>query len=782
VAALTLKRRLSDQLTASARTLVTPDGIAVAVLVLLPFVLLAPAFWPGHVLSPTENLMTLFPWKALAPNATPPNHDLFDPTHYFHPALLYASEEIRAGRFPFWNPYQYTGAPFFSNPQTATLFPLTALAYVLPVPLALALAAALKLAVAGVAMFWFLRVVGTGPVPAIIGALGFMLGSQMIGWLQWTFSSAIMLIPALFAAVEQLRARATAGRTAALAILVGLELLAGYPQGSFHALVATAAWTLARAPGAARGFAVRSAAAAALGCGIAAVQLVPFVDYVRESAVYAYRAGWTAPLHVPIQSAVTFVMPLFYGAGPERWSVWQLGQFAVMTTFVGLVPIVALPCGVLHAVQSPVARFFVAMVVVAGGVHYGGPLLGALAGAPGMSLGTNARLMPWLAFGICTLAALGLEHGPARWARLLRGWFAIVVLVVLSCVVVSLEHRAARGMTWSLTEQYLIGLALLAAGAVTSIGWLTRRTATWGVALAACQLASLVPLALTYNPVRDAGGFYPTPTAIAWLQQHRDGRAVLPGQLGSVYRIPLAQGYDGMTPRRIDEVVGPVGTGNAVVAGFLENPLTLWGSEPLSAVAVLRSGIANLLGVRYVVLPPGADLGWPDVRVVYDGADARIFERPGAWPRAFLVGQARCVREAEAIQLVRTGAIDFRREVILADCATPPPGREPASGDGVEIVATAGDRVRLRVSATGPAYVVVTDTWFPGWRATVDGTEATLWRANHAFRAVWVPGGRHDVELRFRPRGFHAALAVTLAALAGVATLGLLSLRRPAAE
>jgi hypothetical protein len=127
----------------------------------------------------------------------------------------------------------------------------------LPVPMALALRAALKLAAAGAGMFWFLRVIGTGPIPAVVGALGFMLDSQMVSWLQWTFSNAIMLMPALFAAVERLRAEATTGRTATLTAIVALQLLGGYPQGSFHAALATGAWTLVRMRGRRLDFMVR---------------------------------------------------------------------------------------------------------------------------------------------------------------------------------------------------------------------------------------------------------------------------------------------------------------------------------------------------------------------------------------------------------------------------------------------------------------------------------------------------------------------------------------------
>jgi uncharacterized membrane protein YfhO len=100
-------------------------------------------------------------------------------------------------------------------------------------------------------------------------------------------------------------------------------------------------------------------------------------------------------------------------------------------------------------------------------------------------------------------------------------------------------------------------------------------------------------------------------------------------------------------------------------------------------------------------------------------------------------------------------------------------GAEPSAGDVAAILPGPDDRLGIRVSTTGPAYLVVTETWFPGWRASVDGRETTVLRANHAFRAVWVPGGEHEVEFRFRPRGFREGLVVSVLAAAAVLALAL---------
>lgn len=126
-----------------------PDVLAVIGLLLLPIAVLGRALLPGRALSPADILFAYYPWKAMAPDHVPANPLLGDVTFHLHPALIYAAREIREGRFPLWNPHAFAGAPFFANPQTALLFPLNALAYLLPVPAALTLISILKLSATG---------------------------------------------------------------------------------------------------------------------------------------------------------------------------------------------------------------------------------------------------------------------------------------------------------------------------------------------------------------------------------------------------------------------------------------------------------------------------------------------------------------------------------------------------------------------------------------------------------------------------------------------------------
>lgn len=146
-----------------------------------------------------------------------------------------------------------------------------------------------------------------------------------------------------------------------------------------------------------------------------------------------------------------------------------------------------------------------------------------------------------------------------------------------------------------------------------------------------------------------------------------------------------------------------------------------------------------------------------------------IYENRKALPRAFLADSVVVAGSAQqARELLLDGALDLSRTVIIEEA--PPPsvlgheGRETGVGDA-EIIRYSPNRVEIRVRARRACMLFLSDTYYPGWEATVDGTETKIYKADYAFRGVFVPAGEHDVVMRFRPRSVMIGGAVSLLAL-----------------
>jgi hypothetical protein len=160
-------------------------------------------------------------------------------------------------------------------------------------------------------------------------------------------------------------------------------------------------------------------------------------------------------------------------------------------------------------------------------------------------------------------------------------------------------------------------------------------------------------------------------------------------------------------------------------------------------------------------------------RQVYADGDIRVLQNTDAYPRAFLVPTARIAPSlGTALSQMIHQPFQPDQEVILADdsttLATGLPGERGGHGTA-QVVSYGPNDVRLHTSADGDAWLVLSDTYYPGWTASVDRQPATLLRGDVLFRVVPIPAGDHDVELRFEPSSVKAGLAISLACLACVA-------------
>ena len=741
-----------------------PDAASVLALIVLPFLVFGRALMPGRVLSAADVLFTTYPWRGLAPGLRPGNDLLTDPAHLFQPWLIYAVSEVWQGRIPLWNTHVFAGSPFFANPQSGLLFPLNWVALFVPIASAFALIAILKVAAIGLATYWFLRVRALHPLAALLGAVSFMWSGLVIVWLQWSYAATLIFFPMLFAAVECLRIRPGRRPIALVALTVALGVWAGYPQGLALALASASAWALWRARGSGVPFVLRYAAGVALGLALAAIQLLPFIEYARLSAVLATRETWMAPMSVSFRSAINLLMPYYYGSptGGDYWGEWNFNETAAS---VGLAPLLLLP---LALIARRSGAWFFALMTIAGALGLYG-LAPELASAG--SLVINFRLAPLVAFSLCVLGAIGMDalftepdHLASRQRTAIKITFTAVVAVVFLSFTSDYATMRRLGLGTVSPERYLWFITLFTTSAALCLIGASRCGSAWALALIGVQFAGLAPLAWSYNPVIDARLLYPAPPALVRLQQEvaqAPGRVLMAPNLAMLYGLEGVAAYDGMTPRHLDEAIRPD-----------TSALNLLGSGYVGEVSVFLSPVRDLLGIRHVLVPPDVTLDGSGLSLRYHGVDGRIYRNDAALPRAFVAAEARCVDRAEALRRIRARSVDFRREVLLADCSEATP-RDPQSPGTVSpgtarIERYDADRVMISAESDRGGYLVLTDAWFPGWTAYVDGRETRVERADHAFRAVKLAPGRHDVEFRYAPISVRLGLA--LSALAAVVT------------
>ena len=144
---------------------------------------------------------------------------------------------------------------------------------------------------------------------------------------------------------------------------------------------------------------------------------------------------------------------------------------------------------------------------------------------------------------------------------------------------------------------------------------------------------------------------------------------------------------------------------------------------------------------------------------------------PDPQPRAYVVGEAwQAANVDEALAAMSRSDFDPARVVILEGS----PGRlsRITSPDHtLSIIEDGPQVVTLDVQTDNEGWLILTDSWYPGWQATLDGKPVPILRANAAFRAITLTAGQHSVSFTYRPFSFRAGAAISLASLGGLAAI-----------
>ncbi len=745
-------------------------------IVLLPLVATGAALLRGDVLAPID-----LAWAAepLASVRAERGVDLVSPgaLHDVHTQMVPWRKAVRwafgQGEWPLSNPFVLGGDPLAPSAVPAAWHPVNLLALLLPLPQSYTFAAAATLLTAALALFLLARDAGCREEVALVAAAGWAYASYLGFWLEWPQGPAAAATP-LFWLGARRAARAPGRRSAALLGAASLLLLfSGHPESALFA-VAAGGVIFATELAATRPRRLRAAFATALAGGLvalalAAVDLLPFLDTLDQSAQHAERRAVyarierAAPLAAALENLRPNLIPFVHGVEGRR---------------------LADPPRILHA---PAATAYAGgLLAVAAGyalLRGSGALRFALAGlaAAGTLLAVKLpvwvdlwRRLPlfdialpeygylWAAPAVVLAGALGLERGLEPGERRRFAAFLALGALLLALAVAALRPELAAAKlddAFVLREAFWL-LAPLAAGALA-------------VALAPPRVAAILLLGLLLAGRRAELGhiyrafpepmFYPAVAPFDRLPRGGEpyrvvglGYALVPN-LATMWELEDVRGYNALTLAR------------------LADTYPIWSSRAeywFNRVDELHPFL-SLLNVRFALAPPGfaPPALW---REVGRGTGWTLFENGGVLPRAFAPREVRFGGDdAERLaDLARTWNFRRRAWIEPRDGPAPAPGIERNGAGAVLAVAREGSGYRMTTEFESPGWVVVSTPAWRGWRARAGGEELPVAVADHALVAFRAPAGRAEVELRFRPRSFDVGLALSAATAAALVAAG----------
>ncbi len=740
----------------------------------------------GYVLGQADFLLTLVPWEAHRPVGLRVHNPLLgDIPALTYPFLFHAREAVRSGELPLWASGIGAGQPFLAAYQTAVFSPFTLFDYALPFPQGMAVDVAARLYIGGLGMFWFLRAMPLGLGAAMFGGVAFLLNPFSMVWLEHPLSAVAAFLPWLLYTVREAIERMSARAAAAVATVTTFTLLAGHPETAFKVVLFTAIYALYRAvcrpEQRIRAIAI-VAAAFVLGTLIASVQIVPFLEYLRESRILSYRQDAARTFNYTQPAAfVTAFVPDFYGTPLRRRYLLNGTNYCEQQVYAGIITLVFAALGAAHRPRRWTALFFGGAAVASALIMYVPQAAQFMTTAlPPLKVAVISRFGLLFVTSLIVAAAIGVDAvvDSGAWPLPDRSWRPVVLALVAGATCSAIVVAFLIGQHTFLVDQRHWTLTLRSVGqsselliASLVVVWLAsqfRRPAVGG--LAVCLLAvdllafgdgfhALTPREITFPEVAELSTIkadHEIVRVAGW------NNALLPNT-SLVYELQDYRSYDGIGVRRYNRLLD---------AGFHFN-----GSTHL-LVSAGAPEFLDLLNIKYVIGPRDLELPVDRFGLLIDGP-TRVYQNQRVQARATLADSVVVRAGDDALRAIRSG-IDLTRTAIvdapLAALEQPDPTRGEVGSARISYYGN--HRVTVETEADGRRLLVLRDVYYPGWVATIDGAPTPIRLANAAFRAVSVPAGRHRVDFVYQPASFRYGVVGSAVGVAVVMAMVLRPRRR----
>lgn len=740
-----------------------------------------------RALLPADLLVQFEPWKSQVAERPQAEWDalVWDGIAQYYPWRLFASESIRAGRIPLWNPYQFCGTPFLANGQSAVFYPLNLLYWLLPVARAFAVSAWLHLLLAGWFSYLYLRRINLGRLGALCGGLAWQLNSFFIAWLHLpTVICTAAWLPLILLFLERALVSGCVRYAIAAGVALAVSYLGGHPQVFLLTALLSVTYLVAR--GVAQipvGQELTSAAfsaralnltkigfiTGAFAVGLASVQLLPTLDLLSIAhraftpGPESYRAFLSRPLPLPLLSGL--VLPHPYGH-PALGTYLGPENYAEYCCYTGIVAFSLALYGA-FASRAWHTRFFSAAIVLAIMVAVGTPLNWPLYHwVPGMSgAGGPARTILLAVFSLSMLAGIGVDQlskseAPPRIA-------VIPLALVVTAAILWWQlggpvlSRAMPALASELTAEAIRAVVLVVISVVLLLClWRPRVRGAAQAALAVILAADLLLAAQRHVHIVPVGWVYSRQAApgevggrvlgnAADWPINRFPRAVFPPNAATVYHLRDVYGYDSLYLARYRDFA-------SLIQGADPSP-PLNGNLLLARLGpVYGLDMISLAGVKRVLSPVPVRGLRLERAGVFD-----TYVNPYQRPRAWVAESAVAVRtHVEAVAaLAKLGG--FEEYLIITGVDEPLIESLPGQHSTAKVRDSSPNEVVVELPGGGGGFLFLADSFSPGWHAYADGHELPIRIANVAFRAVAPPVTARSVIFRYQPAAFQVGLFAT---------------------
>ncbi len=779
----------------------TKNFIAIGILILLTIAYFWKFFFLGFLpMGGDIATYTYPPWYHHYHAKTKSQNPLLsDPVFLHYPLRKLACERLKEGKITLWNPYIFCGSPLFSS-NSVSFCPLN-LFFIFFDPLtAYSLILILQMLLSGVCMYIFLRgSLRLCPFAALIGGIIYEFSGFSIVWLEMGILSGFLL-PLILFLMDRAIIKRSMFYTGLAGIVLGIQLLSAFLQIGLFVLLATTAYSLFRIFLNRDIKAVRYAALVfVFGIGLAAVQLIPSYELIKHShrqSIEDYRM--LCPL--PWQNLITFLVPDYYG-NPVDYNYKSIrGEFRSifekynlklppphpgrgimqdnyneLCGYIGILPLI-LAFLIIFLKRDKNAIFFASFTLISLLLVLGSPLYYLLfVGVPGCNRLIISRLIFLYTFGAAISAAIGSNYlavslsnmDNSKKIKLYSGGIILLFGIIIATSLYLGNKYVAADYFQYLNPSFLTPLLLLLISAIILLNIVRLRGFIIKTAILLIVVFDLFLFSLKYNPFVPRHEMYPPTPELTLLQNIKEKSRIaafehiFPPSINIAYGLETSEGYDAMFPKRYDEFMN------------LVDPYSSGWENVKEVNYTANRKLLCLLNTRYILAPK--KINAPDLKLIFNG-DVKIYKDLKALPRAFIVPQAKVIKEKKAIFKELCSDRFKPEEYVILEEMPDSTHTKTQRRRGTENNAQCSSAVitgytpenvsiKATVAPHSGGFLILSDTYYPGWHVFVDDKRSNILCADYILRAVYLTQGEHLVEFRYSPFSFRLGSAISIGCL-----------------
>ncbi|MBI5356977.1 hypothetical protein HZB78_05230 [Candidatus Collierbacteria bacterium] len=706
--------------------------------------------WKDRLIPFPGNLLISYfsPWKEESwpgyPTGVPRKGLLgFDTVRMMGPWRNFITKELKSSRFPSWNPHQFGGTPMSANYQSALFFPPNLIYLILPFYVAWTILIISQPILAATGMYLLLKALFNVSLSThqrinalTITFLSFMYGfsAWMSVWIEWNIHGFVYaLLPFGLLFIHK--------RKTILTILtISFIIFAGHPQMALIGISALAIFVMI---GKKFKWFITVMSVVLL---ITSVQWFPSLKYYqqasreKQSSEFVYENTL-----LPWKQLSQLIVPNFFG-NPATGNFSGKLDFLESTAYSGIAILGLAMIGLLaknkksrgagsRSAGQETRNFAIILLVLISVLVLPNPislLIGKL-NIPILSTSVASRWLMLLPLGLTLLAAVGITEffSNKAWPREARPGLYTPSILLISIIGLWIYALFFPPEFRSVSFRNLI-IPTVIAGLffLTFLFKFADRQSGMKVFLLTLYILSIGELILfgwKTMPYTEKRFIYPVTPVLEKLQEFsRDGSrfaatdgSVIDSNFATYYGLYDLSGYDALYPRKIGELVWSAANNGKPVKDFSRSTVVVPTKQ-----SDARNNLWNLSGVRWIINKDDMLAEHPGQRSSDLSSDFELIWEEGKW------------------QIYKNTKV-YSRAFFTTDISQIPPISliTPA-----EIVSSQSNLVEITVDAPSDGYLVLTDTFYPGWKATVDGNAVEIIPAFRAFRAVQVLRGSHAVR------------------------------------